>query len=231
MPTTDPAGPVTKVAVLASRPLLVKALHTVLAEDPDLESAGAADSRSQLLHILDAQAPQVVLIDDSDPGWETIEILRRIRDHAARRIAVVILIDRAVDDSALEYLWAGADGLVLHNAALSEIVSAVRAASAGHAVLPPPLARRLVDLLVRRIPARAGAAQPSSLTSREQEIFDLIAAGMSNHEVALALVLSEKTVKFHVSNLLRKLGVRSRAQAIVCAWDQGVPAGWRGDSA
>lgn len=228
MPAPDPAARRIRVAVLAGRPLLVAALRTVMAGEPQLEAAGEAGSRAQLLRLLDTEKPQVVLIDDSDPGWETVDILRAVLGHTSRathRIAVVVLIDQGVDDAALEYLWAGADGLVLHDAALSEIAAAIRAASAGHAVLPPPLTRRLVDLLVRRVPAQAAPPRVSTLTSREREIFDLITAGMSNNEVARALVLSEKTVKFHVSNLLRKLGVRNRAQAIVWAWDQGVLSG------
>ncbi|WP_405876690.1 response regulator transcription factor [Streptomyces sp. NBC_01136] len=228
MPAADPATRSIRVAVLAGRPLLVTALRTVLAGEPELEAAGEAGSRAQLLRLLDATEPQVVLIDDSDPGWETVDILRAVLGHTSRRIAVVVLIGQGVDDAALEYLWAGADGLVPHDAALSEIAAAIRAASAGHAVLPPPLTRRLVDLLVRRVPAQAAPPRVSTLTSREREIFDLIAAGMSNNEVARALVLSEKTVKFHVSNLLRKLGVRNRAQAIVWAWDQGVLSGRQG---
>lgn len=222
MPTTVYASEPTRVAILANRPLLITALRTLLAQVPDLEAAGEASTGPQLRHVLDTEAPQVVLIDDSDPGWETVDILRQVCARGPRQIAVVILTDPAVVDWALDYLWAGADGLVVDTATLEEIANAVRAASAGHAVLPPPLTRRLVDLLVRRIPAQSGTAQMSTLTSREWEIFDLVAVGMSNHEVAEALVLSEKTVKFHVSNLLRKLGVRNRAQAIVCAWDHGV---------
>ncbi|MFF2383571.1 LuxR C-terminal-related transcriptional regulator [Streptomyces sp. NPDC058108] len=219
-----------RIAVLARRPLLVTALRALMAAEAELEAVGVADSRPQLLRLLDEQEPRVVLIDDSDPGWETGDILRAVVARGGGPAAVV-LVDRCVDETALEHLRAGADGFVLHDAALSEIATAIRAVSDGYAVLPPPLTRRLVDLLVRRGPAQVAVEQVpqvATLTSREREIFDLIAAGMSNSEVAQELVLSEKTVKFHVSNLLRKLGVRSRAQAIVRAWDRGVLAGPRG---
>ncbi|MFD8421093.1 LuxR C-terminal-related transcriptional regulator [Streptomyces sp. NPDC059466] len=227
MAATDPRTRPIRIAVLARRPLLVTALRALVAAEAELEEAGVADSGPQLLCLLDEQEPRVVLIDDSDPGWETGDILRAVAGRAGG-VAAVVLVDQCVDETALEYLRAGADGFVLHDAALSEIATAIRAVSDGYAVLPPPLTRRLVDLLVRRGPAQVVVPQVSTLTSREREIFDLIAAGMSNSEVAQELVLSEKTVKFHVSNLLRKLGVRSRAQAIVRAWDRGVLAGPRG---
>ncbi|WP_128376173.1 LuxR C-terminal-related transcriptional regulator [Streptomyces cavernae] len=225
MPTTDPGTRPVRIAVLARRPLLVTALRALMAGEPELEAVGEAASGPQLLHLLDTEGPRVVLIDDSDPGWDTGDILRAVIQQTSREVAAVVLIDQCADDTLLEYLWAGADGFVQNDAALSEIATTIRAVSAGHAMLPPPLTRRLVELLVRRVPVRAGPHQVPTLTSREREIFDLIAAGMSNGEVAQALVLSEKTVKFHVSNLLRKLGVRSRAQAIVRAWDGGVLAG------
>ncbi|MFE5141982.1 LuxR C-terminal-related transcriptional regulator [Streptomyces fagopyri] len=228
MAATDPRTRPIRIAVLARRPLLVTALRALMAAEAELEAVGVADSRPQLLRLLDEQEPRVVLIDDSDPGWETGDILRAVVERAGGAVAAVVLVDQCVDETALEHLRAGADGFVLHDAALSEIATAIRAVSDGYAVLPPPLTRRLVDLLVRRGPAQAVVPQVSTLTSREREIFDLIAAGMSNSEVAQALVLSEKTVKFHVSNLLRKLGVRSRAQAIVRAWDRGVLAGPQG---
>ncbi|MEU1535114.1 response regulator transcription factor [Streptomyces fagopyri] len=228
MAATDPRTRPIRIAVLARRPLLVTALRALMAAEAELEAVGVADSRPQLLRLLDEQEPRVVLIDDSDPGWETGDILRAVVERAGGAVAAVVLVDQCVDETALEHLRAGADGFVLHDAALSEIATAIRAVSDGYAVLPPPLTRRLVDLLVRRGPAQAVVPQVSTLTSREREIFDLIAAGMSNSEVAQALVLSEKTVKFHVSNLLRKLGVRSRAQAIVRAWDRSVLAGPQG---
>ena len=228
MPTTGSSTRPIRIAVLARRPLLVTALRALMAGEPGLEAAGEAGSRPQLLRLLEEEEPRVVLIDDSDPGWETTDILRAVMGRSPGGLAAVVLVDRYVDDTALQYLWAGADGFVLHDAALSEIATTIRAVSDGYAVLPPPLTRRLVDLLVRRVPAQAVPPRVTTLTSREREIFDLIAAGMSNSEVAQALVLSEKTVKFHVSNLLRKLGVRSRAQAIVRAWDRGVLAGPQG---
>ncbi|MFF4402308.1 LuxR C-terminal-related transcriptional regulator [Streptomyces sp. NPDC001480] len=219
MPTTDPITRSVRIAVLARRPLLVTALRALMAGEPGLEAVGEAGSAQQLLHLLDAAEPRVVLIDGTDPGWETGDVLRAVTAGTPRRTAAVVLVDQATDEFALECVWAGADGVVPHDAALNEIATTIRAVSAGHAVLPPALTRRLVDLVVRRVPAQAGPPQEPALTSREREIFDLIAAGMSNGEVARALVLSEKTVKFHVSNLLRKLGVRNRAQAIVRAWE------------
>lgn len=213
------------VGILASRPMVKAALRAVIAEASDLESVAEATTQLQLDRVLGTRPPDVLLIDDADPGWETLGVVRRVRESGVRLAGVVILTDLAVLEHTLEYLRAGADALVLNDATLEEIATAIRAVSAGHAVVPPPLARQLIDLMVRRVPALRDTARLAALTSREQEIFELISAGMSNREVAQSLVLSEKTVKFHVSNLLRKLGLRNRTQAIVYARDGILPLG------
>ncbi|MEV6328789.1 response regulator transcription factor [Streptomyces sp. NPDC051909] len=215
------------VVILAGRPLTRAALRTAVAGSPGIGTVVEAGSTFHLDRSLDTKAPQVVLIDDADPGWDTLAVVRRLREEQRRsgsdgpagRVGIVILADSAAVDSALSFLRAGADALVLNDGALDDIATAVRAVAEGHAVVPPPLARKLVDLMGAHLPTLPGPDQIDSLTAREQEIFELIATGMSNQEVAQSLVLSEKTVKFHVSNLLRKLGVRNRTQAIVYARD------------
>ncbi|MFV0126954.1 LuxR C-terminal-related transcriptional regulator [Streptomyces sp. HMX112] len=198
------------------------ALRTVIAESPDMELVAEATTPQQLNRILATEAPRIVLLDDADPAWDTADVLRRVRQHG-HRVGVVILSDPATMDGALEYLRTGADAVVLNDGAQDEVAAAVRAVSAGHAVIPPPLARKLVDLVGGRVPPLPAGDQLSTLTAREQEIFELVITGMSNQEVAQALVLSERTIKFHVSNLLRKLGVRNRTQAIVYARDRCLP--------
>lgn len=209
-----------KVAVLASRALTRVALRTVMAQAPGVEIVAEATTPFQLSHVVAAQRPQTLLLDDADPAWDTGEVLRGLREDAGRRVGVVILADAGALDDALTYLCEGADGVVLNDDAPAEVATAVRAVAEGHAVVPPPLARRLVDLVGMRGPATPAGDRLAELTAREQEIFELVIKGMSNQEVAETLVLSERTIKFHVSNLLRKLGVRNRTQAIVYARDR-----------
>ncbi|SEM10204.1 response regulator transcription factor [Streptacidiphilus jiangxiensis] len=212
------------VVILASRPLIRAALRTALAGCPDIGEVAEATTAYQLDHALSARECQTVLIDDADPAWDTLAVVRRVREERVGggrrdRVGVVILAESTATDDALSYLRAGADALVPNDGALDDVAAAVRAVAQGHAVVPPPLARKLVDLMGVHLPVQPGPDQMSGLTAREHEIFELIATGMSNQEVAQSLVLSEKTVKFHVSNLLRKLGVRNRTQAIVYARD------------
>ncbi|MEW2625167.1 response regulator transcription factor [Streptomyces sp. NPDC048106] len=209
-----------KVAVLASRALTRVALRTVMARSPGVQIVAEATTPFQLDHALAVKRPQALLLDDADPAWDTAEVLRGLRENTGRRVGVVILADAGALDDALAYLCDGADGVVLNDDAPAEVATAIRAVAAGHAVVPPPLARRLVDLVGVRRPAVPAQDQLAALTAREQEIFELVIKGMSNQEVAETLVLSERTIKFHVSNLLRKLGVRNRTQAIVYARDR-----------
>ncbi|WP_079249740.1 response regulator transcription factor [Streptomyces sp. IMTB 2501] len=209
-----------KVAVLASRALTRVALRTVMAESAGVEIVAEATTPFQLNRVVAAERPQALLLDDADPAWDTTEVLRGLRENTERRVGVVILADAGALDDALTYLCEGADGVVLNDDAPTEVATAVRAVAEGHAVVPPPLARRLVDLVGVRGPAMPARDRLAALTAREQEIFELVIKGMSNQEVAETLVLSERTIKFHVSNLLRKLGVRNRTQAIVYARDR-----------
>jgi DNA-binding NarL/FixJ family response regulator len=213
-----------KVAVLAGRPLVRAALRAALAEAPDLEAVDEAASGLQLDRLLDTEAPHVVVVDDADPAWDTLGMVSRIRGHGERQTGVVVLTDPAIMEQALQYLRAGARALVLHDGALEDIAAAVRAVAGGDALIAPPLARKLVDLVVHRVPARVGPPELPHLTPREREVLGLIASGMSNREIARTLFLSEKTVKFHASNVLQKLGARNRAQAIVYARDGRWPA-------
>lgn len=211
------------VAVYASRPLTRAGLRAALNEAPGLAVVGDASSALQLERLLRELVPQVVVVDDEGCEPDGLDLVRRLAEQGDGRTAVVVLTKIALGERVLEYLRVGARALVLGDGALNEIAQAVVAVASGHALIAPPLAAVLVDLMLRRIPASAYGADLSALTPREQETLGLIASGLSNQEIARTLFLSEKTVKFHVSNLLGKLGLRNRSQAIVYARDGQLP--------
>jgi DNA-binding NarL/FixJ family response regulator len=181
----------------------------VVAEAGDGEAAVAAARRHR---------PDVVLMDIRLPVMDGIEATRRMPSQR-----VLILTTFGLDDHIIAALRAGASGFLLKDAPTEEVVGAVRSVAAGDAVLSPAVTRRLLDQVGRRLPApvaRDGGLE--QLTEREREVLRMLAAGLSNGEIAAALVVSEATVKSHVSNLLGKLGLRDRVQAVIYAYENGI---------
>jgi DNA-binding NarL/FixJ family response regulator len=165
--------------------------------------------------------PLRVVIADDQPmmraGFKAgLEATRRLP-----RQKVLILTTFGVDDYIIAALRAGASGFLLKDAPTAKVVEAVRAVAAGDAVLSPAVTRQLLDQVGRRLPA-AVSQEPeglAQLTEREREVLRMLAAGLTNAEIAGALVVSEATVKSHVSNLLGKLGLRDRVQAVIYAYE------------
>jgi DNA-binding NarL/FixJ family response regulator len=182
----------------------------VVAEAGDGEEAIAAANEHR---------PDVVLMDIRMPKVDGIEATRRLP-----RQRVLILTTFGLDEYIVEALRAGASGFLLKDARPQELVGAVKAVAAGDAVLSAQVTRRLLDQVAHRLPApveRDGGAL-ASLTDRELEVLKLLAGGRSNAEIAAVLVVSEATVKSHVSNLLGKLGLRDRVQAVILAYETGL---------
>jgi DNA-binding NarL/FixJ family response regulator len=139
---------------------------------------------------------------------------------------VLILTTFGMDDYIIEALRAGASGFLLKDAPVDELVRAVRTVAAGDAQLSPAVTKRLLDQVARRLPAAVhrDSGAVAQLTEREREVLRLMAAGMSNAEIAAALILSEPTVKTHVSSVLQKLRLRDRVQAVIYAYENGLVA-------
>jgi DNA-binding NarL/FixJ family response regulator len=197
----------------------------LLDTQPDLAVVATAANGAEAVAVCRAQRPDVVLMDVRMPVMDGIEATRRLSadDHPPR---VLMLTTFDLDEHVFDALAAGASGFLLKDATAERLFDAVRVVAAGEALLAPTVTRRLIQ---RFAGLRPGAVPPGldELTPRETEVLRLLAEGLSNAEIAARLVLGEETVKTHVSRVLRKLGLRDRAQAVVLAYESGlvVPGG------
>jgi DNA-binding NarL/FixJ family response regulator len=192
----------------------------VLEATGDIEVVAEAANGADAVAAAQRHAPDVVLMDVRMPEMDGIEATRRLP-----RQRVLILTTFGLDEYIIAALRAGASGFLLKDAPTAQVVDAVRAVAAGDAVLSPAVTRRLLDQVGRRLPAAVSRdAGLEALTEREREVLRLLAAGLSNQEIAQALVVSEATVKSHVSSLLGKLGLRDRVQAVIFAYETGLIA-------
>jgi DNA-binding NarL/FixJ family response regulator len=183
--------------------------------------ATAADGQEAVLQS-DQHRPDVVLVDIRMPVLDGIAATRRICTVAdGPRVLVLTTFD--LDEYLYDALQAGASGFLLKDAPPEKLFEAVRVVAAGDALLAPVVTRRLISEFARlRPPQRTRSEDLDALTRRELEILGLVATGLSNQEIADRLVLSNETVKTHVSHVLRKLGLRDRAQAVVAAYESGL---------
>ena len=217
-----------RVLLVDDQPLLRTGFRLILQTEPDLEVVGEAADGEVALAQVAALRPDVVLMDIRMPRMDGIEATRQIclRDDAP---SVLVLTTYDLDEHVVEALRAGASGFLLKDVPADELVQAVRVVHSGAAVVAPTVTRRLLDRFARHLPAADAPHRPvlPDLTEREHQVLLLVARGLSNAEIAAQLVLSETTVKTHVSNLLAKLGLRDRVQAVVLAYERGlvVPAG------
>jgi DNA-binding NarL/FixJ family response regulator len=194
----------------------------ILDTQPDFTVLGTAADGAEALRTCRERRPDVVLMDIRMPGMDGIEATRQLAaaGHGPR---VLVLTTFDLDEYVYDALRAGASGFLLKDVTAERLFDAVRVISAGEALLAPTVTRRLIGEFARQRP-RAAAPEPSfgALTPRETEVLRLIAAGLSNPEIAGRLVVTEETVKTHVSRILSKLGLRDRTQAVVAAYESGL---------
>jgi DNA-binding NarL/FixJ family response regulator len=209
------------VLIVDDQPLARAGFRAVLEAAGGIEVVAEAETGRQAVELARRHDPDVVLMDVRMPGMDGIEATRRMP-----RQKVVILTTFGLDEYIIEALRAGASGFLLKDAPVDELVRAVRTVAAGDAQLSPAVTKRLLEQVARRLPSAVGRdTDPlSQLTERERDVLRLIAGGMSNAEIAAALVVSEPTVKTHVSSVLQKLGLRDRVQAVIYAYENGVIA-------
>jgi DNA-binding NarL/FixJ family response regulator len=206
--------------LLADDQELVRAGFRLILELADLEVVGEAADGAEALELARRLEPDVVLMDVRMPRMDGIEAARRI-GLAGLRTRVLMLTTFDLDEHVYDALRAGASGFLLKDAGRERLVEAVRTVAAGESLFAPSVLRRLVDHYVARPPS-GRAVGLEELSEREREVLALIGRGYSNGEIAEALVISHATVKTHVRNLLAKLGVRDRVQAVVAAYESGL---------
>jgi len=211
----------TRVLLVDDQELVRGGFRVILDAQPDIEVVGEAGDGHAAIARAAELAPDVICMDVQMPGLDGLEATRRIVG-APDAPAVLVLTTFDRDDYLFQALEAGASGFLLKTASPEQLIEAVRVLASGDALLSPAVTRRVIERF-------GGAAEhPESddaalaeLTEREAEVFRLLADGLSNAEIASELYVGEATVKTHVSNILQKLGVRDRVQAVVRAHRSG----------
>ena len=204
----------------------------LLDTQPDFTVLGTASDGGEAVRVCRDLKPDVVLMDVRMPSLDGIEATRQLAGTGESGPRVLILTTFDLDEYVFDALRAGASGFLLKDVTAERLFDAVRVVAAGEALLAPAVTRRLISEFTRLRPARdaAPSAALGALTPRETEVLRLVAEGLSNPEVAQRLVVTEETVKTHVSRILAKLGLRDRTQAVVAAYESGlvVPGRERG---
>jgi DNA-binding NarL/FixJ family response regulator len=212
-----------RVVVADDQELVRGGFAMILEAQPDIEVVAEAGDGAAALAAVRAHAPDVALLDIRMPRVDGIEACRAIVAESACRTVMLTTFD--TDAYVYEALHAGASGFLLKDVRRDDLVHAVRVVAAGDSLLAPSVARRLVEQYTSGGPRRTEPdPRLGVLTGRERETLLLLARGLSNAEIAAELVVSEHTVKTHVGNVLAKLGLRDRVQAVICAYETGLVA-------
>ena len=208
--------------LLADDQALVRAgLRLILESEPDLEVVGEAGDGEEAVRLATELRPDVVLMDVRMPVLDGIGATTRVLEHVPET-RVVVLTTFDLDEYVVDAFRVGASGFVLKTAPPGQLVSAVRTIVQGEGLLAPASTRRLIEQATRRVEPSPLVA---TLSARETDVLRMLARGLSNAEIAAELFVEPSTVKTHVANLLAKLGVRDRVQAVVFAFENGVAGG------
>jgi DNA-binding NarL/FixJ family response regulator len=215
---------VIRVLIADDQALVRAGFRMILDGTKDMTVVGEAADGLQALTMALQTRPDVVLMDVRMPGIDGIEATRRLRAaHPPDQPPhVIILTTFDLDEYVYAGLRAGAAGFLLKDSLDGELLQAVRAVAGGHNVAAPTVTRRLVQHFVATGPRIADTAPLHTLTARERDVLMLLAQGLSNQEIAGQLVISEGTVKTHVSRILAKLGIRDRIHAVIYAYQSGI---------
>ena len=206
-----------RVLIADDQPLMRQGFTMILSAQPDIEVVGEAGTGTAAVERARVLDPDVIMMDIQMPGMDGITATRQLRN-----CKVLILTTFGSQEHVAQALHAGASGFLLKDATPEQLVHSVRVIASGEALLDPAITRALIQ---RALPALATSTTPprfEALSERELQVLRSLAQGMSNAEIATALVISEATVKTHVSRLLTKLDLRDRVQAVVAAYQHGL---------
>ena len=212
----------TRVLVADDDDLMRAGLIELLSNDATIEIIGQAATGRQAVERTCRLAPDVVLMDVRMPDLDGIAATREL-SRAVPGAKVLILTTFEQDDYLFGALRAGASGFLLKRTRPEELIAAVHAIAAGDSLLSPSITRRVIDRMAQQpTPRFADQTKLDQLTRREREVLELIARGLSNREIATALVVEESTIRTHVKRILMKLGLRDRVQVVIFAYESGL---------
>jgi DNA-binding NarL/FixJ family response regulator len=211
-----------RVLICDDQPLVRAGFRTILGSKSEIEVVGEAENGLEAVSLAERRRPDVVLMDIRMPVLDGVEATRRlVSANSPARILVLTTFD--LDEYVHAAIRAGASGFLLKDVTPAKLLEAIRIVAGGDALLAPSVTRRLLERFATTLPPVEDSADPlAQLTSREIEVLRLLAGGMSNAEIANELVVSEATVKTHISSVLRKLGLRDRVQAVIVAYETGL---------
>ena len=217
----------TTVLVADDQGMVRSGFRSLLAGEEDLTVVGEAADGAAAVRQCVALRPDVVLMDIRMPVRDGIDATREVVARTSTRVLVLTTFD--LDEYVYETLRAGASGFLLKDAPADDLIAAIRTVAAGNALLAPAVTRRVVEAFVSQPRPRADlVTRRERLTDRETTVLRQLAAGLSNADIAAELHVSEGTVKTHVSNVLAKLGLRDRVQAVIFAYESGLVTAGRG---
>ncbi len=212
-----------RVLVCDDQVLIRTGLATIIDAQPDLEMVGECGDGRAAVELARRLHPDVVVMDVQMPVLDGIGATRLLAGvGVAHPVKVLVVTTFNLDEYVYEALRAGASGFLLKDAPPAQLLGGIRTVAAGAALLAPEVTRQLVGKYAARIRPTEGAPERGTLTPRELEVLRLIANGLSNSEIAAALVISQETVKTYVSRILTKLGLRDRVQAVIYAYRRGL---------
>ncbi|PJI86603.1 response regulator [Luteimicrobium subarcticum] len=225
-PTDAPVdgGALIRILVCDDQELVRTGFVTILGAQPDMTVVGEASDGQEAVRLAQRLRPDVVVMDVRMPVLDGIEATRRIAGPGATDpVKVLVVTTFDLDEHVFDALRAGASGFLLKDARPAQLLDAVRTVAAGESLLSPAITRKLIGRFAERVrPSHSDDDVVGALTAREREVLVLIADGLSNAEIAAALVISTETVKTYVSRILTKLDLRDRVQAVVLAHRSGL---------
>jgi DNA-binding NarL/FixJ family response regulator len=211
-----------RVLICDDQALVRGGFRAILDARPEIEVVGEAENGAQAVGLAHRRYPDVILMDIRMPVLDGIEATRKlVADGSPARIIVLTTFD--LDEYVHAAIRAGASGFLLKDVTPATLVEAITIVAQGDALLAPSVTRRLLERFATTLPVGDRSSEAlAELTAREVEVLRLLAAGLSNAEIAAELVVSEATVKTHISSVLRKLGLRDRVQAVIVAYETGL---------